>query len=218
MRRLVALALMLGGIALLGWVALQPQVQAGQAARAQSQLLEQVPSGPVVSDPGGVPVARPVGTGRPLAVMEVPRFGADWSWAVVEGTRPDLIDAGPGHYRGSAWPGAEGNAAFAAHRAGHGNPFIDFDRLSPGDEVVLTQGRVRWTYELTTSPRIIPTSAAWVLDPLPGRQLTLTTCWPRYGSEKRMFVRGDLVEVERRSRRRRSVALGRRRHDWDLVR
>ena len=35
----------------------------------------------------------------------------------------------------------------------------------------------------------------WVLDPLPGRQLTLTTCWPKYGSAKRMFVRGTLVDV-----------------------
>jgi sortase A len=59
--------------------------------------------------------------------------------------------------------------------------------------VLLRQQGVRWDYRLTTSPRIIPASAAWVLDPLRGRHLTLTTCWPRYGSSKRMFVRAVLA-------------------------
>ena len=63
---------------------------------------------------------------------------------------------------------------------------------------MLAQRGVRWTYRLTMSPRIIPVDATWVLDPTPDRELTLTTCWPRYGSSKRMYVRADLARVESR--------------------
>ncbi|MGA8256498.1 MAG: sortase [Nocardioides sp.] len=141
-------------------------------------------------------MAQRVDEGRAVAVMHIPRLGREWQWTAIEGTAPGLIEAGPGHYTGTAWPGERGNAAFAAHRAGHGDPFIDFDKLTSGDEVVLTQGGTRWVYEITQGPRIVLETADWVLDPLPGRNLTLTTCWPRYGSEKRMYVRGELVEVE----------------------
>jgi sortase A len=136
-----------------------------------------------------------VAEGRALAVMRIPRFGAGWEWAALEGTSADVLADGPGHYPGTPLPGELGNAAFAAHRAGHGDPFIDFDLLRPGDRVHFAQGRTTWTYEITTRPRIIEVAEVWVLDPLPGRQLTLTTCWPRYGSAKRMFVRGRLVDV-----------------------
>ena len=140
-------------------------------------------------------MASPAEPGHALATMTVPRFGADWSWAVVEGTSEDQLALGPGHYTGTPLPGARGNVAIAGHRAGHGDPFIDFDTLRPGDVVRLEQGGTTWTYELTTDPEIIPISADQVLDPLRGRQLTLTTCWPKYGSSKRMFVRGELVDV-----------------------
>ena len=83
-----------------------------------------------------------------------------------------------------------GNTAFAAHRAGHGNPFIDFDLLRPGDLVLMAQGETEWRYRITTEPVIIEPHEAWVLDPWrEGRTLTLTTCWPKYGSSHRMYVR-----------------------------
>ena len=142
-------------------------------------------------------MARDVAPGHALAVMRIPRFGPSWVWAASEGVSQDVLARGPGHYPRTALPGAQGNAAFAAHRAGHGDPFIDFDELRPGDRVVLSQRGARWVYRLDTRPRIIPTSASWVLDPLRGHRLTLTTCWPRYGSAKRMYVRGHLVHADR---------------------
>jgi sortase A len=140
-------------------------------------------------------VARPVAPGEALAVMRIPRFGADWRWAVSEGVTQKVLTNGPGHYPGTPLPGRRGNSAYAAHRAGHGDPFIDFDRLRPGDLVHLSQGDTAWTYRLDRRPLIIPTSASWVLNPLPGRRLTLTTCWPKYGSAKRMYVTGRLVDT-----------------------
>ncbi len=205
MRRALAVALVVVGCGLLAFLLLRPLVESQQTARAQERLAAEVPVGPAPAvttrDPARageqVPVASPVARGEALATMRIPRFGADWSWVAVEGTGLDQIAQGPGHYRTTPLPGAVGNASMAAHRAGHGDPFIDFDTLRPGDDVVLEQQGVRWTYRLVTSPRIIPVDATWVLRPSRTRELTLTTCYPRYGSSKRMFVRAELASVER---------------------
>lgn len=68
------------------------------------------------------PVASFVAVGDPLAVLEIPRFGDDWKWAMVEGTEESQLDRGPGHYPGTPLPGDAGNVGVAGHRAGHGSP------------------------------------------------------------------------------------------------
>lgn len=167
------------------------------AAAAQTELRKQYknhfPAMEPTDDDEGPGVARDVPVGQPVAEMRIPALGADWRWIALEGTSEEVLAAGPGHYAWSPSPGARGNVAFAAHRSGHGDPFLDFDRLRPGDLVIFRQGHQGWVYALTTRPRIIDASASWVLDALPGHRLTLTTCWPKYGSSQRMYVRGRLL-------------------------
>jgi len=159
----------------------------------QATIFSQVPT----AKPGPPPVATGVKEGEALAYIRIPRFGKEWIWTVVEGTNLDDLSTGPGHYSQTPLPGAVGNSAIAAHRAGHGDPFIDFDTLQIGDLVVISQNGGTWTYRLTTRPEIIEPDEGWVLDTwAPGRTLTLTTCWPKYGSAKRMFVRGVLQAEE----------------------
>ena len=196
MRRAVGWLCLLGGLALLASVAISWHQQQSQTARAQARLRTELPVVPSVAlHRSAPPVARSVPYGHALAAMSIPRFGADWHWVAVQGTTQDALAEGPGHYAWTPLPGARGNVAFAGHRAGHGDPFIDFDLLRPGDRVVFQQAGVRWVYRLDRSPVIIPPTASWVLNPLPGHRLTLTTCWPKYGSSKRMYVRGHLVAV-----------------------
>lgn len=160
----------------------------------QQQLFSQVPA---ALDPDAPPpVAAPAaGEGQALAYIQVPRFGENWIWTVVEGTREADLDLGPGHYPGSALPGGLGNFAVAGHRAGHGDPFIDFDLLRLGDEITVRQSGAWWTYEIIRGPEVIEPTTMWMLRQPPSvRKLTLTTCWPKYGNEKRMYVRALLVD------------------------
>lgn len=158
----------------------------------QTTLLTQVPA----ARPGPPPTASATPLGKALVYMRIPRFGKAWLWTALEGTTQDVLAKGPGHYSGSALPGNEGNSAFAAHRAGHGDPFIDFDQLRVGDTVSLSQSGATWTYKLTTAPKIIDPNDRWVVDTFaPGRWLTLTTCWPKYGDLKRMYVRAVLINA-----------------------
>jgi len=159
----------------------------------QSILYSQVPK----AIAGPPPTAAAVDNGEALAYMTIPRFGKDWLWTVLEGTSMDVIDKGPGHFTHSALPGGRGNTAYAAHRATHGDPFIDFDLLKVGDTVTLAQDGAEWTYTLTMEPRIIEPSEGWVVKNMEhGHWLTLITCWPKYGSEKRMYIRARLTNIE----------------------
>lgn len=167
--------------------------------QVQESLARQVPhserQAKVAGAALGYVTAAPAARGHALVGMRIPRFGSGWNWTAVEGIDPTSLAEGPGHYSGTPLPGEEGNVAFAGHRAGHGDPFIDFDTLRIGDQVRFLQGDAEWIYVVTTDPRIISANASWVLDPLPGSRLTLTTCWPKYGSAKRMYVRGQLARI-----------------------
>lgn len=161
--------------------------------QAQEQLYVHIPT--ALDPKGKPPVAAPAKSpGSALAYISIPRFGKNWLWTVVEGTSDEDLADGPGHYTGTPLMGARGNFAIAGHRAGHGDPFIDFDKLEVGDTVTFRQNGAWWRYQITKGPRIIGPNDTWVLDqPAYGRHFTLTTCWPRYGDAKRMFVSGVLV-------------------------
>jgi LPXTG-site transpeptidase (sortase) family protein len=125
---------------------------------------------------------------------------------VVQGVRQVDLAKGPGHYPNTADPGERGNAAFAGHRSGHGQPFAGFDRLRIGDLIEIETVNGVWRYRIDRPPERITPRQAWVVDPVPGqaidavphdRRLTLTTCWPRYGSSHRMYVSALLVDGRR---------------------
>jgi sortase A len=145
--------------------------------------------------------------GDALGLMRIPRFG-HWEWAIVQGTDPGDLKTAPGHYVHSANPGELGNFAVAGHRMGHGSPFKDFPNLRVGDLVEVTTAEGVFVYELDDAPdgdpdgNKIEITDVWVVDPVPGspsdkdpteRRITLTTCWPLFGAEARMYATGVLV-------------------------
>ncbi|MFF7675508.1 class E sortase [Actinacidiphila glaucinigra] len=150
------------------------------------------------------PAAAPYRDGRAFAVMYVPRLGRSWHKPVLEGTGTGTLKKGLGHYADTARLGAVGNFAVAGHRRTYGDPFKDFPRLRKGDEVVLTDGRTWYTYEIDRAPyRTVPTDVA-VIDPVPrksgytvpGRYLTLTTCDPEWGHSHRLITWGHLESTQ----------------------
>ncbi|CAM5461293.1 hypothetical protein GCM10010222_57860 [Streptomyces tanashiensis] len=172
-------------------------VQADSASAAQIDTLQRAwTDTPVAAAPAPARVRTPYVTGKGIAVMYVPRLGRDWKWPVLEGTGPDVLKQGLGHYTRTAGLGDTGNFAVAGHRRTHGDPFKDFPRLRRGDAIVLTDGTTWFTYRIDRGPyRTVPGDTA-VVDPVPrksgfdgpGRYLTLTTCDPEWGSSHRLIV------------------------------
>ena len=187
--------------------------------RQQSQLNEQVQEQWADAPPSGAPgtpmtEAPPVG--EPLAVLHVPRLGADYQRVVLEGTDEDQLSQGPGHYVDTALPGQQGNLSLAGHRVGKGSPFLDLDRMQPGDPIVVETADSWFVYRVLGDPAtgdlaadpsgipgqqivrptdvdvISPTPNAAVDAPPSGAYLTLTTCHPRYSAQQRLIVHAVL--------------------------
>ncbi|MFE0604054.1 class E sortase [Streptomyces sp. NPDC058892] len=183
---------------------------AGEMARLRDSWAAGAPRAAPAAAPGAAPLP-PESTaaeppprhpaGRAFAEMYVPRFGPDWVRPVLEGTDPELLKKGLGHYTATAPLGAVGNFSVAGHRRTHGDPFKDFPKLRPGDEVILKDAGTRYTYTIRGGPlRILPTDVG-VVDPVPGgspftapgRYLTLTTCDPEWGHSHRLVVWAELT-------------------------
>lgn len=176
-----------------------------ETQQAQGNLREQIER--QRSAPAAAVAVQEPKLGEPYGVLTIRRFGRDWDWVVIEGARQRDLAKGPGHYPNTAGPGELGNLAIAGHRSGHGEPFAAFDRLEVGDVVRLRTSAGEWTYRIDVAPRRIRPREAWVIDPVPGagpgvaateRRLTLTTCWPRYGSSHRLYASAVLVEGQER--------------------
>ena len=157
------------------------------------------------AQPAAVPAA--LQGGEAFALLHVPRLGADYARAVVEGTGTEELEQGPGHYRGTAMPGEQGNFAVAGHRVGRGSPFLEIDELREGDPVVVETAdswfvyRVLGPADVVPGQQVVSPSDVSVIAPTPngppegsptGAYLTLTTCHPEYSARQRLIVHAVL--------------------------
>ncbi|MFF1543064.1 class E sortase [Streptomyces sp. NPDC058291] len=153
---------------------------------------------------GTVARAAPYRSGRPFAVMYIPRLGFTWNKPVLEGTATGTLKKGLGHYGGTARLGQTGNFSVAGHRRTYGDSFKDFPELRRGDAVVLTDGTTWFTYRIDQGPYKTVPSDVEVIDAVPrksgytrpGRYLTLTTCDPEWGHSHRLIVWAHLDSTQ----------------------
>jgi sortase A len=103
--------------------------------------------------PGDKVSTIPLGSG--IAVLYIPRLGADYHFAIVQGsTVPDdaQLEKGPAHYGDTQLPGQRGNFAVAGHRVGKGEPFLNIDKLRSGDAIIVETKRYWYVYRVLGRP------------------------------------------------------------------
>lgn len=210
--------LVTAGVVLLLFVVYELWVTDLLNAQAQSKLDQSLhdqwsssaPLAPGTTDHG------PFAVGQAFAILHIPRLGADYHRVIVEGTDQDQLAQGPGHYVGTAYPGEKGNVSLAGHRVGRGSPFLELDKLRPGDPIVI-ETRTSWfVYRVLGDAAsgnfgsdasgipgqevVLPTDLA-VISPTPdgaktapvsGSYLTLTTCHPRFSARQRLVIHAKL--------------------------
>ena len=143
--------------------------------------------------------------GRAVALLTIPRLGADYRYAIVEGVDPENLRQGPGHYPGTAQPGEIGNFVVSGHRTTYAAPFNRIDELRRGDEIVVDTREARYVYRVTQKKIVEPTQLD-VIDPVPEHpdmspakaMITLSTCHPEYSATQRLIVFGTLASTEDR--------------------
>ena len=142
------------------------------------------------SNHGLVPSDASATSGQPIAILQVPAAGIDF--VVVQGTGKTDLEAGPGHYVNTSFPGNPGNAAIAGHRTTYLHPFYNLNLVVPGDPIYVTTAQGHFTYRVTQVLVVRPTDVS-VLDDTPTPTLTLTTCNPRYSASTRLVVQAALT-------------------------
>lgn len=152
--------------------------------------------GAITGAPAAVPVGKAPGHGEAIGVIYIPRFGADYSRPIMEGTSQDVLDTlGLGRYVGTAMPGAVGNFAVAGHRQTHGAVLDNIHMLVPGDKIYVQTADGFYTYVFRNQEIVLPDRTD-VLAPVPTqpgaepeqRILTMTSCNPRFGAQERIIA------------------------------
>ena len=144
--------------------------------------------------------------GHGMALIRIPRLGADYHYVVVEGVDAEDLRKGPGHYPGTALPGQIGNFVVSGHRTTYSAPFNRINELRDGDRILIDTRTEQLIYEVTDQAIVAPTEVD-VTDPVPfhakqtatKRLITLTTCHPKYSAAKRLIVFGELVQRKPRT-------------------
>jgi sortase A len=112
------------------------EVWASAESEVTSTVVVQNPDELVTDPRQRTPTYEPL-LGEGFAKLYVPAFGADYVFTVVEGTDPDDLYIGPGHYADTQLPGQPGNFAVAGHRVSKGSPFNDLGLLASCDAIVV---------------------------------------------------------------------------------
>lgn len=127
---------------------------------------------------------KPPSPGETFAKLIIPRLNA--SLYVVEGDDASDLRRAPGHLIGSALPGARGNCVIAGHRDTH---FRILKDIRAGDDIVLKTPHGQYLYRVHNL-KVVTTKTISVLEPTPGPELSLITCYPFFyiGSAPERFV------------------------------
>jgi sortase A len=111
-------------------------ISAGKQREATAALDDQWNQSDTV-DSGERAVRYDLKDGQGFAKLYIPAFGPDYQFTILEGSTDKILEAGPGHYKGTALPGEPGNFSVAGHRVGKGAPFNDLDLLNSCDAIVV---------------------------------------------------------------------------------
>lgn len=134
-----------------------------------------------------MPPAGPLMLGR----IRIPDVGLDVEYR--NGVHVSVLEQGPGHWPGTPFPGAPGNAVISGHRTTFTKPFADLEKLQPGDVVETSLAPAApVTYRVARTEIIPEAQYAEVALRQPAdpaeRSLTLFACHPEGSRRFRILV------------------------------
>ena len=151
--------------------------------------------------------------GEAYAAIVIPSIDVDF--VVVEGPEnasyrsyewTSALKRGPAHYPDSAdpWDGT-GRVGIAGHRTTYLHPFLNLDRVGPGDRIRVITKHGTFVYKVdhnsgSIEPASARTGSFWIEEASSGAvlaqteqpTLVLTTCHPKYSSRQRWIVTATL--------------------------
>ncbi len=152
---------------------------------AATTTVDAQPQASVLPTPQAPPDPKAVEANVTLGSIEIPRIGLNKS--LFEGITTATLNRGPGHWPGTALPGALGNVVVGGHRTSKSRPFRHLEKLVPGDEVIFTTGAGRFVYHVVRTEIVTP-DAMWIVNQTEAYTATLFACNPVGSTKERIVV------------------------------
>ncbi|WP_047984491.1 class D sortase [Ornithinibacillus californiensis] len=112
-------------------------------------------------------------TGETVGILHIPKLEADLP--IVEGTDPDELAKGVGHYKGTAYPLQKDQIVLSGHRE---TVFRRMGELELGDILTVRLSYGEFTYEIIDTYIVSADDRTVIKTTSPNEVLTLTTCYP----------------------------------------
>ncbi len=149
-----------------GYQILHSNIQAERSLEEAKQVVDQQ-EGPVNETP-----FEPV-DGEVVGLLSLPKIESEL--AIVEGTDPDELAKGVGHYKGSFYPEQGGQIVLSGHRD---TVFKRVGELELGDELVMKMPYGEVTYEIVNTKIVDADDTSIITLQDQEEELILTTCYP----------------------------------------
>jgi len=129
--------------------------------------------------------SQPVGIDEAMGLLIIPKIKAEL--AIIEGTDPDDLEKGVGHYKGSFLPGEKGQIVLSGHRD---TVFRKVGELKLGDRLNMKMPNGSFTYEITKTKIVNSDDTSIITLQHQQEELILTTCYPfRYvGNAPKRYI------------------------------
>ena len=138
---------------------------------------------PMVQSLANIPV--PTAAPDQAVRIQIPALNLDAP--IVQGDGWEQLKKGVGQYVGSPDPGQDGNVVLSAHNDVYGELFRYLDRLTPGDQVIISTQQRQYTYIVDRTVLVEPT-AVEVMASSGSPTVTLISCYPYLVDKQRIVV------------------------------
>jgi sortase A len=167
--RIFAFLIVISGIIVLGiglWQLWDIKRQEQQSLEAARELVKE--DEPRVAKEEFQPV-----TGDATGLLVIPKINAEL--AIVEGTDPNDLEKGVGHYKGSFYPDEKGQIVLSGHRD---TVFRKAGELELGDLLTMKMPYGEYTYEIVSTKIVSADDTSIITLQNSEEELILTTCYP----------------------------------------
>ena len=133
----------------------------------------------------------PPTTGDTVGILKIQKINAEL--AIVEGTDPDDLEKGVGHYKGSYFPGDKGQIVLSGHRD---TVFRKLGVLKIGNHLTIEMPYGNYTYEITHTKIVKSNDKSIITLQKQQEELILTTCYPFHyvgNAPKRYIIYAKLI-------------------------
>ncbi|MDQ0232371.1 class D sortase [Metabacillus malikii] len=172
MRKLSYLLILVGLciVGYAGWEIYDTKAQTTQSLEKAREIVESPPSKEVFKQEDGT--FKPP-TGEAAGILHIPKLSADLP--IVEGTDPDDLEKGVGHYKGSFYPEENGQIVLSGHRD---TVFRKAGELEIGDNLKMILPYGEFEYEITHTKIVEADDTSIITLQNEEEELLLTTCYP----------------------------------------